>query len=239
MSAPQKNTDKNEKEVKEVKEEGPKTLEEKEDEKEKENDKDIIKEEEIKRVDSGLDLTGDKNFEHLKEELDKAINFIDYFLVVGLPPKVFMESWLYQLDVDGLNEKFKDSFQPKVTSYFPNFEKHTIAFDDSVISHCFPNGFKAVISHRKPKIKVFSFILDNNYFNLNFPQKYLTCLICYENIMKYKELYDTYKQYMENEIKNLTAEVKRHNNFAEQIPELKSDIKNLEKRIDKLENKAG
>ena len=44
---------------------------------------------------------------------------------------------------------------------------------------------------------------------------------------------------MENEIKNLTAEVKRHNNFAEQIPELKSDIKNLEKRIDKLENKAG
>ena len=172
-------------------------------------DDEIIKEEEIKRVDSGLDLTGDKNFEHMKEELDKAINFIDYFLVVGLPPKVFMESWLYQLDVDGLNEKFKDSFQPKVTSYFPNFEKHTIAFDDSVISHCFPNGFKAVISHRKPKIKVFSFILDNNYFNLNFPQKYLTCLICYENIMKYKELYDTYKQYMENEIK---IENKENNN---------------------------
>ena len=44
---------------------------------------------------------------------------------------------------------------------------------------------------------------------------------------------------MENEIKNLTAEVKRHNNFAEQIPELKNDIKHLEKRIDKLENKAG
>lgn len=44
---------------------------------------------------------------------------------------------------------------------------------------------------------------------------------------------------MENEIKNLTEEVKRHNNFAEKIPELKSDIRNLEKRIDKLENKAG
>ena len=44
---------------------------------------------------------------------------------------------------------------------------------------------------------------------------------------------------MENEIKNLTEEIKRHNNFAEKIPELKSDIKNLEKRIDKLENKAG
>lgn len=44
---------------------------------------------------------------------------------------------------------------------------------------------------------------------------------------------------MENEIKNLTAEVKRHNNFAEQIPELKADIKNLSNRVDKLENKAG
>ena len=144
-------------------------------------------------------MTDDKNFEHMKEELDKATNFIDYFLVVGLQPKIFMENWLYQLDVDGLNDKFKDSFQPKVISYFPNFEKHTIAFDDSVISHCFPNGFKAVVSERKPKIKVFSFILDNNYFNLNFPQKYLTCLICYESILKYRELYDAYNKYMKEE----------------------------------------
>ena len=173
--------------------------EEKEDEKDKENEKEIKEEEEVKSIDSGLDLTDDKNFEHMKEELDKATNFIDYFLVVGLQPKIFMENWLYQLDVDGLNDKFKDSFQPKVISYFPNFEKHTIAFDDSVISHCFPNGFKAVVSERKPKIKVFSFILDNNYFNLNFPQKYLTCLICYESILKYRELYDAYNKYMKEE----------------------------------------
>ena len=31
---------------------------------------DIIKEEEIKRVDSGLDLTGDKNFEHMKWRIE-------------------------------------------------------------------------------------------------------------------------------------------------------------------------
>ena len=176
--------------------------EEKEDEKDKENEKEIKEEEEeVKSIDSGLDLTDDKNFEHMKEELDKATNFIDYFLVVGLPPKIFMEDWLYNSDINSLNEKFKDNYQPKVISYFPNFEKHTIAFDDSVISHCFPNGFKAIISPRKPKTKVFSFILDNNYFNLNFPQKYLTCLICYESILKYKELYDTYNHYMNNDIK--------------------------------------
>ena len=176
---------------------------EKEDEKDKENEKEIKEEEEeVKSIDSGLDLTDDKNFEHMKEELDKATNFIDYFLVVGLPPKIFMEDWLYNSDINSLNEKFKDNYQPKVISYFPNFEKHTIAFDDSVISHCFPKGFKAITSTRKPKTKVFSFILDNNYFNLNFPQKYLTCLICYENILKYKELYDIYNQYMNKNIES-------------------------------------
>ena len=42
---------------------------------------------------------------------------------------------------------------------------------------------------------------------------------------------------IEERINNLTNEVKRHNNFAEQIPEIRSDIKNLEKRVDKLEGK--
>ena len=185
-----------------------------------------IKEE--KSVDSGLDLTDDQNFEHLKEDLDKANNFIDYFLVVGLPPKIFMEKWLYTSDVDTLNEKFKDNFQPKIISSFPNYEKHTIAFDDSVISHCFPNGFKAKISPNPPKAEIFSFILDNNYFNLNFPQKYLTCLICYENILKYRKLYDTYKQYMkeenkENEIKEIFDKI--NNNINNDLDE---SIENIE-----------
>lgn len=50
---------------------------------------------------------------------------------------------------------------------------------------------------------------------------------------------DKQQAVVETELKNLTAEVKRHNNFAEEIPTLKADIRNLEKRIDKLENKAG
>ena len=199
--------------------------EEKEDEKEKDNEKEIKEE---KSVDSGLDLTDDQNFERLKEDLDKANNFIDYFLVVGLSPKIFMEKWLYTSDVDTLNEKFKDNFQPKIISSFPNYEKHTIAFDDSVISHCFPNGFKAKISASHPKAEIFSFILDNNYFNLNFPQKYLTCLICYENILKYRELYDTYNQYMkeenkENEIKEIFDKI--NNNINNDLDE---SIENIE-----------
>ena len=168
-------------------------------EKEKENEKEI-KEEDKKSIDSGLDLTDDKDFEHMKEELDKAINFIDYFLVIGIPPKIFMENWLYQLDVDSLNEKFKNNY-PKIISYFPNYKKQTIAFEDDILAHCFPNGFKAIFSDTQPKTQIFSLILDNNYFNLNFPKKYLTCLIFYESINKYKELYEIYKQYMKEENK--------------------------------------
>ena len=209
-------------------------INEEEEEKRKEEEK---KEEEEKRKDSGLDLTDDKDFEHMKEELDKATNFIDYFLTIGLPPKIFLENWLYELDVDELNEKFKDNWQPKVTSYFPPFEKHTIAFDDSVVLHCFPKGFKAIQSPNQPKIKVFSFILDNNYFNLNFPQKYLTCLICYENITKYKELYNTYQKYMETpNISEKDESIKSEKPKKEVFEETK---RSTIKRLSEIYNKKG
>ena len=42
---------------------------------------------------------------------------------------------------------------------------------------------------------------------------------------------------IEERISNLKESVEKHNNFAVQIPEIRSDIKNLEKRVDKLEAK--
>lgn len=43
---------------------------------------------------------------------------------------------------------------------------------------------------------------------------------------------------IETKIENLTNEVQKHNNFASKIPEIQADIKNLEKRVDKIENKV-
>ena len=129
-----------------------------------------------------------KDFKELKEKLDKGNNFIDYFLVIGQEPTIYREKWLYTSDLSELNEKYKEQFKPKIISSFPSFEKSTIAFDDTILIHIFPNGYKLVKSKQKPKSKVFSFILDNNYYNLNYPQKYLTCLICYESIAQYKIL---------------------------------------------------
>ena len=35
----------------------------------------------------------DKNFQQIKEELNKASNFIDYFLILGVEPNIFKNDW--------------------------------------------------------------------------------------------------------------------------------------------------
>ena len=139
-------------------------------------------------------IEDDKDYKQLKVDIDKGMNFVDYFLIIGVEPEEFFNDKIYDTELEELKEKLK----PKIISYFPKYEKKTIAFDDSIISHCFPNGFDIIKSNRMPKTKIFSFILDNNYFNLNYPQKYLSCLICYESINKYKTLYEEYKKLSNN-----------------------------------------
>ena len=128
----------------------------------------------------------------LKDDLDKANNFIDYFLVVGLSPEIALKDWLYEAEIDELNIIYPDQMKPKVISSFPPFMKHIIAYDDAIIKHCFPKEFKIIESETQPSPEIFSFVLDNNYFSIHYPQKYLSCLICYESIACYQEIFDKY-----------------------------------------------
>ena len=148
------------------------------------------------------ELEKNKDFEKIQQELDRGNNFIDYFLVIGLEPEIYKKNWLYTEEFDILTTKHKDEIKPKIISSFPPFEKTTISFDESILNHCFPNGYQLLKSVYKPKPKVFSFILDNNFFNINYPQKYLSCLICYENISQYKILSEMEKM-KDNNIKNI------------------------------------
>ena len=145
--------------------------------------------EDEKIIDDKLkELEDNKDYKEIKDKLDKGNNFIDYFVVIGLEPIIYRNNWLFEEELQTINEKYKEEIKPKIISSFPNFEKSTIAFEDSIIIHCFPNGYELQKSKFKPRQKIFSFILDNNYYNLNYPQKYLTCLICYESIIEYKIL---------------------------------------------------
>ena len=140
----------------------------------------------------------EKEYQNLIEELNIANNLLDYFLVIGVSPEILLQNWLYTSTVDELNSKYKKELEPKIISYFPPITKRTISFDESIINHCFPNGYKIIEENDKPKQKLFSFILDNNFYNLNYPKKYLSCLVFYERITQYKILYDEYlKRYAE------------------------------------------
>ena len=173
-------------------------------------------------------LNEDEDYNKLKDELDKANNFIDYFLVVGVDQEIYKNDWLYESDLDQLNNNYKEQLQPKIISSFPPFEKHTISFDDSLLMHCFPNGYKIIKKDQQPKPEIFSFILDNNFYNLNYPQKYLTCLICYENIAQYKILKEQEKQLdnedtddNENPLDKMNFNIKSRNTYAKIIDSLK------------------
>ena len=133
-------------------------------------------------------LESDEDFKKLKSELDKGYNFIDYFLEIGLEPEIYKNNWLFELDYDEIQTKHQNDIKPKILSAFPHFEKSTTSWSESILNHCFPNGYQLIRSESALKPKVFSFILDNNFFNINYPQKYLSCLICYENIIQYKIL---------------------------------------------------
>jgi len=138
----------------------------------------------------------EKEYQNLIEELNFANNLLDYFLVIGISPEILLQNWLYKSTVDELKTKYKKELEPKIISYFPPITKKTISFDESIINHCFPNGYNIIEADEKPKTKLFSFILDNNFYNLNYPKKYLSCLVFYERITQYKILYDEYiKQY--------------------------------------------
>ena len=164
-----------------------------------ESDKSSAKEVHDSFEESEDSLNEDEEYNKLKDELDKANNFIDYFLVVGVDPEIYKHHWLYECDADELNKKYKEQLEPKIISSFPPFEKHTISFDESILMHCFPSGYEIVKFPTQPKPIVFSFILDNNYFNLNYPQKYLTCLMCFENISQYKILYEQHNKLSQEE----------------------------------------
>ena len=149
------------------------------------------------------ELEKNEDFKKIKQELDKGYNFIDYFLVIGLEPEIYKNKWLYEEEYENIIDKHKNEIKPKIISSFPSFEKSTISFDESVLNHCFPHGYQLEKELSPPKTKVFSFILDNNYYNINYPQKFLSCLVCYENVSEYKKLYDEKNKGNKNNIKEI------------------------------------
>ena len=121
--------------------------------------------------------------------------FINYFLEIGIKPEIFKNKDLFNKTIDELNEIIK----PEIICKFPNIDQKIIQINNEIINHIFPNGYKIIKSLEKPNQINFSLILDNRFYNIIYPNKYITCSIIYEDLNQYKELYNYENKNINNE----------------------------------------
>ena len=122
-------------------------------------------------------------------------NFIDYFMEIGVEPNFFKDENIYEIDSA---EELTKKLNPKIITKFPNFDKRNILIENSMIQQIFPKGFIAIKSDKKPRAKFYCVVLDNQLYSAVYTNKYLACLVIYEDLDSYKALFDRYKLVNEN-----------------------------------------
>ena len=122
----------------------------------------------------------------LKLNLSKPQTLEEYFLLIGVEPKICTKDYLYNSPIEELNEFYsKDDFKPKILSKFPPVVKQYINIDISITELCFPKGFQLEEFKAQPRPVVQHFLLDNSFYSIDYPLKYVTCLIIYESLENY------------------------------------------------------
>jgi len=135
------------------------------------------------------------NIKKLKDQLESGHNLVDHFLVCGVHPSTCINNFLYEERKLKYEEKLNELLKPCIISRFPEFDNSIDSVDDEIINYCFPEGFHPIISiGNKLDKKFFSVILDNNLFSAEYPQKYLSCLLFYENLSVYSNLKASIKE---------------------------------------------
>ena len=137
-----------------------------------------------------LSLKNSKNDEIEKEAFDGDNNFIDYFMTIGVKPEIYKNSYLYNSNsISDIN----DNLIPQIITKFPKIDKKHIIIENSIIQQIFPHGFNAIESETKPENQFYSVILDNQLYSATYTNKFIACLLIYENIKEYKILNEKYR----------------------------------------------
>ena len=122
-------------------------------------------------------------------------NCIDYFMEIGVDPIIFKDENIYGIESP---EELSKKLIPKIITKFPNFDKRNIVVEPTMINQVFPKGFKVIKSDTKPKTQFYCVVLDNQLYSAVYTNKYLSCLVIYEDLNSYKALFDRYKLVNEN-----------------------------------------
>ena len=126
-----------------------------------------------------------------KEGFDGDNNFIDYFMIIGVKPEIFKNSYLYN---SSSIEDININLIPQIITKFPKIDKKHIVIDNTIPQQIFPHGFKAIESETKPENQIYFVILDNQLYSATYTNKYIACLLIYESIKDYEILYEKYQQ---------------------------------------------
>ena len=125
-----------------------------------------------------------------KEGFDGDNNFIDYFMIIGVKPEIYKNSYLYNSNsIDEIN----NNLIPQIITKFPKIDKKHIVVENSLPQQIFPHGFNAIESETQPENQFFSVILDNQLYSATYTHKFIACLLIYENIENYEILNEKYK----------------------------------------------
>ena len=141
-----------------------------------------------------------------KNDLTKPSTLFDYFLIIGVDPRIALDNYLYNTNIDELNIFYiNDEINPKILSKFPPLKKPYIDINSSIIELCFPNGYKIEKFETQPEPVIEHLILDNSFYSMEYLLKYVTVLKFYESFENYFLL--------KNEIRKQLGEEYVHNSW--------------------------
>ena len=125
---------------------------------------------------------------YIENELNMTKTFCEYFLIIGIDPKISMRTYLYNTEPSEILKFYSNEIKPEILTKFPPMKKSSINIDNSIIDICFQDGFNLREFSSKPEPEILYFLLDNYFYSIEHPHKYITCLKFYESLEKYYEL---------------------------------------------------
>ena len=162
-----------------------------------------------------------ENFTKISNDLNLGNNFIDYFLTIGIEPSKCLSNFIYKISVNSLNKKYKKKLIPKILSKYPPLKKSYINIDNMIVDICFPDGIEIKQMKINKDFEFCTYLLDNYYYSLEFPHKYVTCLLFYENLERYFKL----KEQLEK-----TEKINQKNEFYDKVKLNFDEIKHTLKK---------
>ena len=167
----------------------------------------------------------------LKNNFKKPKTLEEYFILIGVDPIICTNKDLYISSINELNENYsKLDFKPKILSKFPPINKEYINIDETIIDMCFSEGYKLYKFNEKPEPIFQHFILDNSFFSIEYPIKYVSCLKIFESLQNYfllkEQMKENYNKNKEDNILKINEINNSSNNFSDDFDISNNDFKN-------------